>query len=149
MNVRRDTRTPSTKILRFVEGLGDSTRLWRERSHHCGCAVHNRSRQALHFLWRLLVLHARILQLIGPFPTGTCVGVFEVLPEVVRTVELLGLVTFAVFVVHVEMFLPEVPIGGIRKILSAVATQIGGREDGGGGSGVECRTRICQGCTRP
>lgn len=50
----------------------------------------------------------------------------QMLPKVIGTKELLCLITFAEFVDVIEMFGTHVPVGGIGKLLTAVATNVDG-----------------------
>jgi len=65
---------------------------------------HIRDRRTLHALLHIcphnggFILHARLLELVCPFPTCTCVAVFQVLPKMIGAEEFLGLVAFAEFV---------------------------------------------------
>jgi hypothetical protein len=76
------------------------------------------------FGWRL-VLHASILQHVGPFPTRTGVTVFEMLAEMICSKELFGLVAFAEFMDVGQMLDSIIPVTGrIRKLFATVAAGI-------------------------
>jgi len=49
------------------------------------------------------------------------------LPEVVSTEELLGLVTFAKLVNMIEMLRPRVPVGGIRELFATISANVSSR----------------------
>lgn len=50
--------------------------------------------------------------------------VLQMLPEMVRAEELLGLVTFAKFMNMIEMLCSCLPVGGVRELFSAVPAGI-------------------------
>jgi hypothetical protein len=76
-------------------------------------------------LRRSLIAHARVLEDISPLSARATVAVLEVLPEVVGTIELFGLVAFAELVFLGEMLDAERPLGGQRELLPAVAAYVG------------------------
>lgn len=82
------------------------------------------------FLWWWLVTHTRVLQQVGPLAAGASVTVFQMLPEVVSTEELLGLVTFAKLVNMIEMLRPHVPVGGVREFIATISANVSSRGTG-------------------
>lgn len=76
-------------------------------------------------LWRALVLHTCILQHVGPLPTRALMAMFQMLPEMIRTVELLLMVALPEFVYVVQMISAYVPLGWVGKLLAAVAADVG------------------------
>ena len=70
--------------------------------------------------------HTRIFKDVRPFSAGSGMTVFQVLPEVVRPVELLRLVAFSELMNVGEMVNPAVPLGLwiIRKFSATVSTRI-------------------------
>lgn len=76
---------------------------------------------------RRLVLHAGVLQHVGPFAAGAVVAVFEVLAEVVGAEELFGLVALAELVHLVEVVGADVPLRRIGEFFPAVSACVGVR----------------------
>jgi hypothetical protein len=98
------------------------------------------------FLWRRLVSHTCVFQHVGPFPTGSGVTVFQVLPEVIRSEELLGLVTFAEFVFLIKMLRTDIPLRRVGEFVATEATNIGPVRIQ---RGVEGCLHPSKRCTRP
>lgn len=71
-----------------------------------------------------LILHASILQHVGPLAAGTSVAVLQVLAEVIGAEELLGLVALAKFVNVVEMLGASLPAWWIGEFLATVAADV-------------------------
>ena len=71
-----------------------------------------------------LVLHASVLQHVGPLATRTSVAVFQVLAEVIGAEELLRLVAFAEFVDVVEMFGACLPSWRVGEFLTTVTADV-------------------------
>ena len=71
-----------------------------------------------------LVLHASVLQHVGPLATRTGVAVFQVLAEVIGAEELLGLVALAEFVDVVEMFGSCLPAWRVGEFLTTVTADV-------------------------
>ena len=76
------------------------------------------------FLWQWLVLHAGVLKHVGPLATCASMAMFQMLAEVIRTEELLCLVTLSKLVHMVKMLRAELPARRISKLLTAVATDV-------------------------
>lgn len=76
------------------------------------------------FLWWRLVLHASIFQHVGPLPARSRMTVFQVLPKVVGSEELLGLVTFAELVHVIQVSSAGFPIWRVWELFSAVPTHV-------------------------
>lgn len=72
-----------------------------------------------------LVAHTSILKHIGPFAGHATMAVLEMLAEVVCTEELFGLIAFPKFVLVVQMLAPDLPVRGVWKFFSAIATHVG------------------------
>lgn len=77
-------------------------------------------------LW--FILHARIFEDISPLPAGACVAMLQMLPEMIRAVELLGIVAFPELVHARQMLKSAVPVGlrEIREVFAAVSASIMG-----------------------
>ena len=106
MNVRVD-------VGRIHVGIRDVVivvRNYRRRRGSCHCWV--------------LHIHTGILEHVRPFPTQACVAMFEVLSEVVRTVEFLLPIALLVFVEVDEMFETLFPIWGITIFLAAISANV-------------------------
>ena len=98
------------------------------------------------FLRRWLVFHARRLQLISPFPTGSLVTMFEMLSEVIGSEEFLCLVAFTELVKVVQMLRTNIPLRRIWKFVPAIATDVGAIRRR---QSVECCLYASKSCTRP
>ena len=71
-----------------------------------------------------LILHASVLQHVGPRATRTGVAVFQVLAEVIGAEELLRLVAFAEFVNMVEMFGACLPAWRVGEFFTTVTADV-------------------------
>ncbi len=67
-----------------------------------------------------------ILEHVGPFPTLSSMAVFEMLSEVIRSVEFLGLVALPEFMDVDEVISPDIPVGlrKVGKVFAAVAAGV-------------------------
>lgn len=74
--------------------------------------------------WRRFILHACILEHVGPFTARSLVAVLQVLPEVISAEELFGLVALPKLVHMVQMFSANIPLRRVWEVLPTVATYI-------------------------
>lgn len=63
--------------------------------------------------------------MVGPFSRCACVAMLEMLSEVIRSEEFLGLVAFAMLVNNIEMITTDVPVWWIWKLIATKATDVG------------------------
>lgn len=99
----------------------ESIRCDHQRWRHLPAWRNNTNRTLLR---RGFILHARRLQHVRPLSTCPSMTVLEMLPEVVRSEELLRLIAFAELVNMVKVVCSSIPLRWVRKLFAAITTHI-------------------------